>query len=146
MVISTLIILFWKMLEKISNIFSQRITYEGKILKSFGTFCLSKMIFWKWIHSVNICQKLPRYYTMYISAENQWGWMNHIFLLFWVQINIHMTYEKCFGNILDSCFCLHKFFGFYSLGDDLMVQPSWDIILGSQKVMGLNKYCAILHF
>jgi hypothetical protein len=45
------------MLEKISNIFPQRITYEEIFFKSFGIFCLSKMIFSKLIHYLaNICQ------------------------------------------------------------------------------------------
>jgi hypothetical protein len=146
MVISTLIILFWKMLEKISNIFSQRITYEGKFLKSFGIFCLSKMIISKWIHSTNISQSYQgTTLCTLVRKVNEDEWT--IYFLFF---GFKLIFTWPMRNVLETfwirVFAFISFLVFYSLGDYLMVQPLWDIILRSQKVMGLNKYCAILHF
>jgi len=127
--------------------FSPKNNLWRKNFKIFWSiFCLSKMIFWKWIHSANICQSYQGTTLCTLVRkvdEDEWT----IYFLFF-RIKLIFTWPT--RNVLETfwigVFAFISFLVFYSLSDDLMVQPLWDIILGSQKVMGLNKYCAILHF
>ncbi len=117
-----------------------------KFFKSFGIFCLSKMIFSKLIHSTNIFQRYQgTTLCTLVRKVDEDEWTIYFFVF-----GFKLIFTWPMRNVLETfwigVFVFISFLVFYSLGDDLMVQPLWDIILRSQKVMGLNKYCAILHF
>ncbi len=136
-----------KNVGKVYKYFFPKSNLWRKIKKSVGIFCLSKMIFSKLIHySTNICQSYQDTTLctlVWKVDEDEWT----IYFLFF---GFKFIFTWPMRNVLETfwigVFVFISFLVFYSLGDDLMVQPLWDIILRPQKVMGLNKYCAILHF